>query len=69
MKTSKMLDCWRPMKIGQRVRLTTKWRARQVGTITHKYDDRIDGLGRYSVKLDSCPDLTTDVVRCELTKA
>lgn len=63
----KCLQCWRPLKIGQRVALKTAWRRGQQGIVSHKWDDRIDGMARYSLKLDERPDLQTDVVRCEIS--
>ena len=64
----KSLQCWRPLKVGQRIVVRTRWNRGNEGTVYQKHDDRIDGMARYSVHLDNAPHLTTDFVRCELGK-
>lgn len=63
----KQLSVWRPLRVGSRVRVTCRWRKGHVGTIIERFDpDRLDGRVRYAVRLDGEPNLTADVVRCEL---
>lgn len=40
----------RPLRIGVRVKLTTRWRRGQCGTVEERLDDRIDGMARYGVR-------------------
>jgi hypothetical protein len=64
----KQLSVWKPLKVGQRIKVTARYRNGQLGTVKERLDDFINGMGRYGVALDSCPDLTTDFCRHELTK-
>lgn len=62
----KLLGCWKPLKVGIAVRISGNYKNGWQGVIVERLDTRIDGLGRYGVKLDSAPSVTTDYVRAEL---
>lgn len=67
MKSEKFLQVWRPLNLGQRVRVTARYRRNERGTVIERCDDSISGMGRYGVRLDADKN-TTDFVRAELSR-
>jgi hypothetical protein len=67
--SDKRIQPWRVLKVGQRVRLTGKWRKGWTGTIAERLDDLITGMARYAVRLDADanPGNASDLCRFELT--
>lgn len=61
----------KPLKIGCRVKLKTRWRKGQLGFVEERLDDRIDGLAKYGVRLDmmgeAYPPTMFDMCRFELS--
>lgn len=63
-----LLSVWRPLKVGQRVRVACKYRRGKHGVVKERLDNLISGMARYGVTLDEDPNRTTDFVRAELTR-
>lgn len=64
------LTTWRPLSLKQKVRVSSRCKAYTgfTGVIVQVMEQRVDGLSRYAVRLDNCPDRITDFRRFELTR-
>lgn len=57
----------KPLETGTRVKLKTRWRRGESGTVEERMDDSISGAARYGVRLDSTGCLA-DMCRFELKR-
>jgi len=71
MNPDKKLQVWRPLKVGQRIRIRAKYKRGQFGYIKESLDTgsrAISGIARYGVLLDDGSPNTIDYLRHELTR-
>ena len=66
MKTEKKLAVWRPLKVGQHVRLNT-YKKGSHGIVKERLDKVFSGLGRYGIILEHDLNNTADFCRYELS--
>ena len=68
MNPDKILQVWKPLKVGQRVRVTAKCYRGQRGTIAEVLCiEPMNGVANYGVRLENSPNQITDLRRHELS--